>query len=73
MTLKILHRWNEHSIPSNKHLTVRKGDIVKKGQKLTEGAVDPHDLLEICGPQDLQQYLVNEVQMVYRASGCGNK
>ncbi len=59
----------EHSIPSNKHLTVRKGDIVKKGQKLTEGAVDPHDLLEICGPQDLQEYLVNEVQMVYRAQG----
>jgi DNA-directed RNA polymerase subunit beta' len=61
----------EHSIPSNKHLTVRKGDIVKKGQKLTEGAVDPHDLLEICGSQDLQQYLINEVQMVYRAQGVG--
>ena len=61
----------EHSIPSNKHLTVRKGDIVKKGQKLTEGAVDPHELLEICGAQDLQHYLVNEVQMVYRAQGVG--
>ena len=64
-------QMEEHSIPSNKHLTVRKGDIVKKGQKLTEGAVDPHDLLEICGPQDLQKYLVNEVQMVYRAQGVG--
>jgi DNA-directed RNA polymerase subunit beta' len=61
----------EHSIPSNKHLTVRKGDIVRKGQKLTEGSVDPHDLLEICGAQDLQEYLVNEVQMVYRAQGVG--
>jgi len=64
-------QMEEHSIPSNKHLTVRKGDIVIKGQKLTEGAVDPHDLLEICGPQDLQEYLVNEVQMVYRAQGVG--
>jgi len=59
----------EHSIPSNKHLTVRKGDIVKKGQKLTDGSIDPHDLLEICGPQELQKYLVNEVQLVYRAQG----
>ncbi|HBM15465.1 MAG TPA: DNA-directed RNA polymerase subunit beta' [Lentisphaeria bacterium] len=59
----------EHSIPSQKHLTVRKGDIVKKGQKLTDGSIDPHDLLEICGPQELQKYLVNEVQMVYRAQG----
>ena len=62
-------QMEEHSIPSNKHLTVRKGDIVKKGQKLTEGSVVPHDLLEICGPQELQRYLVNEVQMVYRAQG----
>jgi DNA-directed RNA polymerase subunit beta' len=59
----------EHSIPANKHLTVRKGDIVKKGQKLTNGSVDPHDLLEICGQQELQEYLVNEVQLVYRAQG----
>ncbi|MEI6056185.1 MAG: DNA-directed RNA polymerase subunit beta' [Lentisphaerota bacterium] len=59
----------EHSIPSHKHLTVRKGDIVKKGQKLTDGSIVPHDLLEICGPQELQKYLVNEVQMVYRAQG----
>jgi len=59
----------EHSIPANKHLTVRKGDIVKKGQKLTEGSIVPHDLLEICGPQELQRYLVNEVQMVYRSQG----
>ncbi|MCF7889293.1 MAG: DNA-directed RNA polymerase subunit beta', partial [Victivallales bacterium] len=59
----------EHSIPANKHLTVRKGDIVKKGQKLTNGSVDPHDLLEICGQQELQEYLVNEVQLVYKAQG----
>lgn len=59
----------EHLIPANKHLTVGKGDRVKKGQKLTEGSIDPQELLEVCGPQELQQYLVNEVQLVYRAQG----
>lgn len=59
----------EHLIPTNKHITVANGDMVKKGQKLTEGAVDPKELLEVCGAQELQQYLVNEVQLVYRAQG----
>jgi DNA-directed RNA polymerase subunit beta' len=60
----------EHNnIPVNKHLTVGRGDFVRKGQKLTEGSVVPQDLLEICGPQDLQSYLVNEIQLVYRAQG----
>jgi DNA-directed RNA polymerase subunit beta' len=60
----------EHNnIPANKHLSVSKGDIVHKGQKLTEGAVVPHTLLEICGPHELQRYLVDEIQLVYRAQG----
>ncbi|MCK5844416.1 MAG: hypothetical protein KAG97_06890, partial [Victivallales bacterium] len=59
----------EHLILVSKHLSVGKGDVVKKGQKLTEGAIVPLELLEICGPQALQEYLVNEVQMVYRAQG----
>jgi DNA-directed RNA polymerase subunit beta' len=56
----------EHLIPLSKHLIVYKGDVVKKGQQLTEGPVVPHEVLEVCGPQDLQEYLVNEVQEVYR-------
>ena len=59
----------EHLVPINKHLSAGKGDRVKKGQKLTEGSVVPQELLEVCGPQALQEYLVNEVQMVYRAQG----
>ncbi len=60
----------EHSnIPANKHLTVSKGDFVRKGQKLTEGSVVPHALLEVCGAQELQRYLVDEIQLVYRAQG----
>ncbi|MDE1170598.1 MAG: DNA-directed RNA polymerase subunit beta' [Verrucomicrobium sp.] len=59
----------EHLIPLSKHLIVYKGDSVKKGQQLTEGPVVPHEVLEVCGPQDLQEYLLNEVQEVYRLQG----
>lgn len=62
-------REDHANIPANHHLTVSKGDRVKKGQKLTEGSIIPHALLEICGPQALQRYLVNEIQLVYRAQG----
>ncbi len=60
---------SEHLIPSNKHIIVSNGEYVKKGQKLTTGAVIPQALLSICGPQELQRYLVNEVQTVYRSQG----
>jgi DNA-directed RNA polymerase subunit beta' len=59
----------EHPIPIGKHVIVFKGDFVKKGQQLTEGPIDPHEILEICGPQELQEHLVNEVQEVYRLQG----
>src|SRR2546423_6902836 len=59
----------EHLIPIGKHVIVFKGDYVKKGQQLTEGPMDPHEILDICGPQELQEHLVNEVQEVYRLQG----
>jgi DNA-directed RNA polymerase subunit beta' len=59
----------EHLISLTKHIIVFKGDFVKKGQQLTEGPVVPHEILEVCGPQDLQEHLVNEVQEVYRLQG----
>ena len=59
----------EHVIPANKHIVVYDGDFVKKGQPLTGGAVVPQEILEVCGPQDLQEYLVNEIQEVYRLQG----
>jgi DNA-directed RNA polymerase subunit beta' len=60
----------EHNnIQATKHLAVGRGDRVRKGQKLTEGSIVPHALLEICGPEELQRYLVNEIQLVYRAQG----
>jgi len=59
----------EHMVPIGKHCIVFKGDRVKKGQQLTEGPILPHDILEILGVQELQAFLVNEVQEVYRLQG----
>ncbi|MCF7854887.1 MAG: DNA-directed RNA polymerase subunit beta', partial [Candidatus Pacebacteria bacterium] len=59
----------EHTIPTGKRLVVFDGDFIKKGQPLTDGAVVPHEILEVCGPQDLREYLVNQVQEVYRLQG----
>jgi DNA-directed RNA polymerase subunit beta' len=59
----------EHFIPLTKHLIVQKGDSVVKGQQLTEGLVVPQEILDICGVRELQKYLVNQVQEVYRLQG----
>jgi DNA-directed RNA polymerase subunit beta' len=59
----------DHVIPAGKRVVVFNGDFVHKGDQLTDGARVPHEILEICGPQELQEYLVNEVQEVYRLQG----
>jgi DNA-directed RNA polymerase subunit beta' len=59
----------EYIIPSGVRLLVKSGDKVKAGQKLTEGVIDPHDILHIMGKEAVQQYLIDEVQKVYRAQG----
>lgn len=59
----------EHLVPHTKHLIVQRGDHVVKGQQLTDGLVIPHEILEICGVRELQKYLVNQVQEVYRLQG----
>lgn len=59
----------EHLIPHTKHLIVQRADSVVKGQQLTDGVVIPHEILEICGVRELQKYLVNQVQEVYRLQG----
>jgi DNA-directed RNA polymerase subunit beta' len=51
------------------HLLVREGDEVEAGEMLSDGQVDPHDVLQILGENALQRYLVNEVQEVYRLQG----
>ncbi len=59
----------EHLIPHGKHIIVQVGDIVHKGQFLTEGAADPHEILEILGPNAVQEYILTEIQKVYRQQG----
>ncbi|NNC89520.1 MAG: DNA-directed RNA polymerase subunit beta' [Akkermansiaceae bacterium] len=59
----------DHLVPMGRHMIVTEGDMVKRGDQITEGPVAPEDLLEACGVQELQEHLVYEVQAVYRAQG----
>ncbi|MFP4377624.1 MAG: DNA-directed RNA polymerase subunit beta', partial [Spirochaetales bacterium] len=59
----------KHLVPMGKHLLVRQGDTVRAGEMLCDGAIDPHDILQILGENALQAFLVNEVQEVYRLQG----
>ena len=56
----------KYYVPIGKHLTVHEGDIIKAGDSLNDGPIDPQDILKIKGEQELQEYLLNEVQQVYR-------
>ncbi len=61
----------EHHVPTDRHLLVHTGDYVESGEPLTEGPLVPHDILDIRGEEALQQYLLAEVQGVYRSQGVG--
>ncbi len=58
-----------YEVPAGKHLRVHGGDRVRAGDRLSEGPVNPHDILRIKGPRAVQEYLLNEVQEVYRLQG----
>ena len=59
----------EYLIPHGRHIHVHEGDRVHAGERLCEGAIDPHDILSIKGANAVQEYLVNEIQEVYRLQG----
>jgi len=59
----------EYLIPHGRHMLVHEGDRVYAGDRLCEGSIDPHDILKISGANDVQEYLVNEIQEVYRLQG----
>ena len=59
----------EYLLPRGKHVTVLEGDEVKAGDPLMDGPINPHDILHVKGVEALQNYLVNEVQEVYRLQG----
>jgi DNA-directed RNA polymerase subunit beta' len=58
-----------YSVPLQKHILVQEGDEISAGEKITDGPVNPHDILAIKGPNAVQEYLVNEIQEVYRLQG----
>jgi len=59
----------EYNIPFGKYILVQDGDFVRAGDRLTDGDINPHDILKIKGPNAVQEYLVNEIQEVYRMQG----
>ena len=59
----------EHSVPQGKHLRVHKGDEVRAGDPLVDGPLVPHDILRIKGDEFVQEYLLGEIQNVYRSQG----
>ncbi|MDI6765733.1 MAG: DNA-directed RNA polymerase subunit beta' [Bacteroidota bacterium] len=56
-------------IPMGKHVLVQANDLIRSGERLSDGAIDPHDILRIKGVGAAQEYLVNEIQEVYRMQG----
>jgi DNA-directed RNA polymerase subunit beta' len=59
----------EYSIPRGVHVNVQEGDRVRAGDPLMDGPNNPHDILHVLGEKELQKYLVNEIQEVYRLQG----
>ena len=60
---------HEYLIPKDKHVLVHDGQVVNKGEKIVEGAPDPHDILRLQGVEELARYITDEVQDVYRLQG----
>jgi DNA-directed RNA polymerase subunit beta' len=59
----------EYLIPKGKHITVQEGDMVKRGDALMDGTPVPHDILRVMGVEALADYLIKEIQDVYRLQG----
>ena len=59
----------KYSIPYGKHVIVHDGDYINAGTNLCEGAISPEDILHVLGPAAVRDYLVNEIQEVYRLQG----
>jgi DNA-directed RNA polymerase subunit beta' len=59
----------EYLIPKGKHISVQEGDYVQQGDLLMDGNPVPHDILNVLGVEALAQYLINEIQEVYRLQG----
>jgi DNA-directed RNA polymerase subunit beta' len=59
----------EYQLPRGAHINVQEGERVRAGEPLMDGPIDPHDILRVRGERELQRYLVDEIQEVYRLQG----
>jgi DNA-directed RNA polymerase subunit beta' len=59
----------EYSVPKGKYIHFKEGEIIKAGEQLIDGARSPHDILNVLGEKELQKFLVDEIQEVYRLQG----
>ena len=59
----------EYLVPRGAHILVREGEFIKSGTPLVDGPLNPHDILKVLGEKELQKYLLNEIQEVYRLQG----
>ncbi len=71
---KILIRYDEteereYSVPAATHIRIQSGDLIKAGQQLTDGSINPQDILVVLGKDAVQRYIVEEVQKVYCSQG----
>ena len=59
----------EYQVPRGSHINVQEGERMRAGEALMDGPIDPHDILRVRGEKELQRYLVDEIQEVYRLQG----
>src|SRR5947208_11695608 len=59
----------DYALPRGVHINVQEGERVRAGEPLMDGPLNPHDILAVLGEKELQAYLVNEIQEVYRLQG----
>src|SRR5467141_4409589 len=64
-----MNTQREYQLPRGAHINVQEGERVKAGEPLMDGPIDPHDILRVRGEKELQRYLVDEIQEVYRLQG----
>ena len=69
VTNKQTSEIRDYSVPRGTHVNVREEDEVRAGEALVDGPINPHDILDVLGERALQEYLVNEIQEVYRLQG----
>jgi DNA-directed RNA polymerase subunit beta' len=62
-------KQKEYLIPRGKHVIVQEGDFIRRGERIIDGAANPHDILAVLGEKALASYLVDEIQEVYRLQG----